>query len=150
MSKANTICVDFDWTLCSNDKFGKPNKDVVELIKELCKERYEIIIYTSRSEWREETLRDVFLGNAFKNKNGYNMWCNKSIEGWLKKHKLTQYIKDVEYGKPEAVAYLDDRAIRHNLRNNNHYFDELGIYNDKTWNKMFINAIKEESERLLK
>lgn len=88
MRKENTVCVDFDWTLCSNDSFGEPNNDVVELVKKLWAQRYEICIYTSRQSSAE-------------------------IKQWLREKKLDMYIGYIFVGKPEAVVYIDDRALEY-------------------------------------
>ena len=31
---------------------------------------------------------------------------------WLEKHNIKQNVKDVTYIKPNAIAYIDDKAIR--------------------------------------
>lgn len=88
MSKANTVCVDFDWTLCSDDQFGEPNESIVNKIGELYMKRYSIIIYTSRSKTHKMRMYS-----------------------WLFKHHLFDQIDEIVFDKPEAVAYIDDRAI---------------------------------------
>jgi hydroxymethylpyrimidine pyrophosphatase-like HAD family hydrolase len=83
--KYNTICVDFDKTLCSDDKFGEPNKRIVDIVKDQHnKERY-IVIFTSRKKKYFYDIMD---------------WC---------------IINDIPFddiicNKPEAVIYIDDRA----------------------------------------
>ena len=145
MSKANTVCVDFDWTLCSNDEFGKPNKEIVELIKELYKERYEIVIYTSRDANVWETIS---FGHRVRKND-----AESSIEKWLKKHKLNEYISNINYNKPEAVAYIDDRAIRYQSRYSIVSIDKF-LQKDKQTITIqqvrIIEQIKKESEALLK
>lgn len=36
----------------------------------------------------------------------------REVRGWLRKHKLSQYIDRVETRKPLASEYVDDRGIR--------------------------------------
>ena len=86
MSKANTICVDFDKTLCVDDQFGEVNFKVAQFIKSLWHDRYNIILHTARSD--------------------SDYW---KINYWLKENKLYKYISDIA-AKPEGVIYLDDRA----------------------------------------
>jgi len=130
--------VDFDWTLCSNDSFGKPNKEMVELVKELFKERYEIVIYTSRPNDGEFSWESKKFGGHIDVIRGPT-----SIEKWLKKHKLDSYIKHIYYDKPEAVMYVDDRAFRYDSVRLN--IPCKGLHTD-----LLLESIKDESMRLLK
>lgn len=133
MSKANTVCIDFDWTLCSNDKFGKPNPKMVELIKKLYAERYEILIYTSRKDRKLEQNNGVVVSYIRDN----------SISNWLKKYDLIKYICDVIYYKPEAVLYIDDRAYRYSASRLKTNCKDLPI-------DLIEKLIKYESDLLLK
>ena len=110
MDKWKTISVDFDKTLCSDDRFGRPNTKVVDFIKEMHAERFDIIIHTSREhDGKRNYDSHAYLGSFVKNMIGPS-----SIESWLKKHRLSQYITTIYYDKPEALVYLDDRAVRVN------------------------------------
>lgn len=105
MSKARTVCIDFDWTLCTDDSFGKPNNHLVKIIKILKKNNYKILIYTSRG-----------------------FWDSIKIIKWLEFYNLIQYIDKVKPHKPEAVMYIDDRAFRcSSIRKNEtkHYYKEI-------------------------
>lgn len=82
------ICVDFDNTLCSDDKFGEPNKKVVNFLKKRKKEGAIIYINTSRTALHHQ-----------------------EIVKWLKKHKLFGLFYNIYYKKPEADIYLDDKAM---------------------------------------
>lgn len=121
MSKANTVCIDFDWTLCSDDNFGKPNDDMVALINKLFVERYSLTIYTSRKE--QDRLK---------------------LYNWLAKYNLFEKIDYIVFGKPEAVAYIDDRAVRYLSK-------RLAPFLEYYWLKTenYIKPIKKESEELL-
>jgi hypothetical protein len=87
--KYETICVDFDKTLCLDDKFGKPNTKLIKQIEELYLDGFFIIVYTSRRQCDEH-----------------------KIEKWLMKHKASYDL--ILTGKPEAVVYIDDRAVQPN------------------------------------
>ncbi len=91
--KSETVCIDFDWTLCSTDEFDEPNSDVVSFIKLLKDKGYRIIVYTSRKNSELSTIRE-----------------------WLVKYDLSDLIFFIIGGKPEAVVYLDDRSIRYGGR----------------------------------
>jgi len=82
--KYETICVDFDKTLCVNDQFGLPNHKISNLIRELNLGGYFIIVYTSR-------------------KQSYR------IQNWLENYDIPYDL--IVCNKPEAVAYIDDRAL---------------------------------------
>ena len=144
MSKANTVCIDFDWTLCSNDKFGKPDEDMVELLKALCENRYEVIIYTSRKEWRTKKLMDQLFGDSYNNESRDGEWKEDRIEKWLKKYELDKYITDIVYGKPEAVVYIDDRALTFKGKRPRNFMSRYYKPVD------IIEDLKKESAELLK
>ena len=85
------ICVDFDKTLCSDDKFGKPNKKVVAYLKREQRFGAQLYINTSRTNLHHQ-----------------------EIINWLKKHKLFDMFFNIYYKKPEADVYVDDKALNVN------------------------------------
>jgi len=85
------ICVDFDNTLCSDDKFGKPNKRVIEYLKREKRFGAQLYINTSRTNLHHQEIID-----------------------WLKKYKLFSMFFNIYYKKPEADIYLDDKALNVN------------------------------------
>lgn len=59
-------------------------------LKELTKEGYTLMIFSSRARSAKAV---------------------RAMREWLRKYNLSQYIFDICYEKPVAVAYVDDRAI---------------------------------------
>lgn len=92
MSKKLVVAVDFDGTL--NNHIGYDgNKEY----KPLPYVRYFL-----------EKLEKEYVVIIFSHHNVKKIWK------WLKKHDLKQYVDDVTNLKPDAVAYIDDRAINFN------------------------------------
>ena len=58
---------------------------------------YKIIVHTCKSH----PLRPLIDG-----KTGTEL-----VWEWLKNNDMTQYVSDVVWGKPHAMAYIDDKAI---------------------------------------
>ena len=77
--------------------YGKPLKGTSEALK-LLSEKFELIVYSCKSN----PARPLING-----KTGTEL-----IWEWLKNNKLDSHIKDVTFNKPNAVAYVDDKAIR--------------------------------------
>jgi hypothetical protein len=86
VKKSETICVDFDKTLCLDDKFGKPNTKIVNVLKHFWEKGFYIVLYSSRKKKDRVAILAWLLYNC-------------------------PYIDDVVLGKPEAVVYIDDRAV---------------------------------------
>ena len=82
------ICVDFDKTLCSDDKFGKPNKELIAYLKREQRFGAQLYINTSRTNLHHQ-----------------------EIINWLKKNKLFDMFFNIYYKKPEADVYIDDKAL---------------------------------------
>lgn len=111
--KRKTIAVDFDGTLCQFQHFGDgrivnpPNQDAVEIMNDLHETGYEIVIFTVRlhPKWGAEENREQ----------------RAELERWLKEYGVPY--DEITNRKPEAVAYVDDRAIRFiNWRDIGNYF----------------------------
>lgn len=100
----NVLCIDFDGVI-HNDSFGfhdgtiygEPITGSVDYIKILSKS-YKLIIYTCKAN----PNRPLIDG-----KNGKEL-----IWEWLKKYSIDTYIHDVTFNKPNAVAYIDNKAIK--------------------------------------
>lgn len=93
MPYKRTICLDFDGVLHGYSKgwgdgtiYDGPVNGTVEAVKKLA-EDYRLVISTCR----EDTI---------------------AIWQWLNANGLESYIAEVTHGKPKAVLYIDDRAIR--------------------------------------
>ena len=101
MNKQKTIGIDFDGTLCKKQSYGNgkihevPNEGAYEVMESLRKEGYQLTIFTVRLNPKKEG------GIAPK---------KAEIERWLKLHNIPY--DEVTNNKPEAVVYVDDRAIR--------------------------------------
>ena len=76
---------------------------VIDAIKLLAK-KYTIIIFTCKANPNRPLI---------EGKSGTEL-----VWGWLKKHNIDKYIKDVTYNKPNALFYIDDKAISFNNWNN--------------------------------
>ena len=100
----NTIAIDFDGVIHKNSKgfhdgtiYDEPIEDVKKGLEYLSKS-YKLVIYSCKAN------PDRPLING---KTG-----TKLIYDWLCKHKLDSYIYNIVYTKPNALYYIDDKAIR--------------------------------------
>ena len=99
-----TLCIDFDGVIHDNNLgfhdgrcYGKPIEGAIESLNNLSK-KYDITIYTCKAN-PDRPLIDGKTGTEL-------------IWDWLEKHNAKQYVKDITVYKPNAVAYIDDKAIR--------------------------------------
>ena len=99
----NNIAIDFDGVLHRFDKgyfdgtcYGEPVTGALDAIKYLST-KYNIIIFSSKC------LPDRPLVSGATGR--------ELIIGWLQKHDILKYIKDVTHIKPRAQFYIDDKAI---------------------------------------
>jgi hypothetical protein len=100
----SVLCIDFDGVIHDNHLgfhdgtcYGEPIDGAIESLERLSK-RFEIIIYTCKANPNRPLI---------DNKNGIEL-----IWEWLDKYEASQYVKDITFNKPNAVAYIDDKAIR--------------------------------------
>ena len=100
----NVLCIDFDGVIHDSNLgyhdgtcYGEPINGAIESLKSLSK-KYDIIIYTCKAN------PDRPLVN---NKNGIEL-----IWEWLEKYNAKEYVKDITFNKPNAIAYIDDKAIK--------------------------------------
>jgi hypothetical protein len=100
----SVLCIDFDGVIHDNHSgfhdgtcYGEPIDGAIESLERLSK-RFEIIIYTCKANPNRPLI---------DNKNGIEL-----IWEWLDKYEASQYVKDITFNKPNAVAYIDDKAIR--------------------------------------
>lgn len=99
--KKKSIGIDFDGTICKKQPYGdgtiysKPNEGASEVIGNLKKAGYNIVVFTVR-------LHPKFGGDL--------EWKKKQIEDWLNKYQIP--FDEITNNKPEAMAYIDDKAIR--------------------------------------
>ena len=99
-----TICIDFDGVIHESNKgfhdgkcYGSPIDSTYEALKELSA-NYSLVIYTCKAN-PNRPLIDGKTGTEL-------VW------EWLKKYNMSNFIDDVVFGKPHALAYIDDKAIR--------------------------------------
>lgn len=96
-----TIGIDFDGTLCRKQSYGdglifeEPNQGAVKVMTDLHKAGYKLVIFTTR-------LNPQFGGDI--------AWKKQQIINWLTDYGIPFH--EVTCEKPEALAYVDDRAIR--------------------------------------
>jgi len=92
-SSFHIIAVDFDGVLAGKSrrgKLGKPIEGMITAIPKLAK-RFELVVFSSRAI----------------HPNGH-----QDIIAWLEKHNLKEYFSRITSTKINALAYLDDRAVR--------------------------------------
>ena len=119
-TESKQIGVDFDGVIHKSSKgfhdgtiYDEPIDGAVSSIKILNESLgYDLVIYTCKAN-PDRPLID--------GKTGIEL-----IWEWLDKYGIKENIKDVTYTKPNAVAYIDDKAIK---------FDN--------WNDMILNFIGE-------
>ena len=99
-----TICIDFDGVIHNSNKgfyngkcYGNPINGTYEALKELS-ENYSLVIYSCKAN----PDRPLIDGNT-----GVEL-----VWEWLDKYKMIDFIDDVVFGKPHALVYIDDKAIR--------------------------------------
>jgi len=109
-NETDTLAIDFDGVIHDHNLgfydgtcYGKPIEGAIDAIKLLAK-KYTIIIFTCKAN------PDRPLING---KTGTEL-----VWGWLKDYNIDEYIKDVTYNKPNALFYIDDKAIPFNNWNN--------------------------------
>lgn len=96
-----TIGIDFDGTICKKQHFGdgkiyqEPNEHAKRTIDRLKESGYSIVVFTVR-------LHEKFGGDIQAKKD--------EIARWLNKYEIP--FDEITNCKPEAIAYIDDRAIR--------------------------------------
>ena len=102
----NILAIDFDGVIHNHNLgfhdgtcYGEPIEGAIESIKILSK-KYTIIIFTCKANPDRPLIN---------NKTGIEL-----VWGWLKKHNIDKCIKDVTYNKPNALFYIDDKAIQFN------------------------------------
>lgn len=102
------IVMDIDGTLCNiknkNENYAeiKPKEKILEKLKEMKKEGFYIILYTSRQ------MR-TYEGNLGK----INANTGKILFEWLEKYSIP--FDEIYFGKPwcgKNGFYVDDKAIR--------------------------------------
>tara|TARA_Y100000361_G_C11135838_1_gene331846 strand:- start:729 stop:1124 length:396 start_codon:yes stop_codon:yes gene_type:complete len=105
-TEKNQLGVDFDGVIHKNSKgfydgtiYDEPVDGAINGIKYLNEKLgYDLVIYTCKANPKRPLV---------DGKTGIEL-----IWEWLEKHNIKQNIKDVTYIKPNAVAYIDDKAIR--------------------------------------
>ena len=103
-AESKVVAIDFDGVIHNNflgfhdgTIYGEPIAGAPESIKKIFEMGYKIIVYTCKSH------PDRPLVN---NKTGTEL-----VWDWLSEKGIGDYIEDVVWGKPHAVAYIDDKAI---------------------------------------
>ena len=105
-TEKNQLGLDFDGVIHKNTKgfhdgtiYDEPIDGAIEGVKYLNKVLgYDLVIYTCKAN-PDRPLID--------GKTGIEL-----VWDWLDKYNIKDNIKDVTYIKPNAVAYIDDKAIR--------------------------------------
>ena len=105
-NETNTLAIDFDGVIHNHNLgfhdgtcYGRPIEGAIDAI-ELLSKKYTIIIFTCKAN----PSRPLING-----KTGIEL-----VWEWLKKYSIDKYVKDVTYNKPNALFYIDDKAIHFN------------------------------------
>lgn len=100
----NVLCLDFDGVIHDDSLgfhdgtiYGLPIEGSIEAIINLSR-KYKIIIFTCKANPDRPKIN---------NKTGVEL-----IWEWLEKHNIKDFIYDITFTKPTALAYIDDKAIR--------------------------------------
>lgn len=103
---ANQIAIDFDGVMHdpydgprNGECYGPPIPGVYEALVAIA-EKYEIIVFTCKGRSGGPTYDQGQTGTDL-------VWA------WLEEHGLKRLVKDVTATKPNAIAYIDDKSIRH-------------------------------------
>ena len=107
MVKKKTVVVDFDGVLHwyregwgDGTIYDEPVPGAAEAMKRIQEMGYCVVVCSSRAT--ERTVNGKFQYSQAK-----------EIIAWLDKHKIPyNSLADEKEGKPMAVAYIDDRAVR--------------------------------------
>lgn len=103
------VAIDLDGTLAEYDGWvgpeyiGKPTLNGIAMCHALRTRGYKVIVYTCRNNI---TMNDKYKINTYK--------VRDTIRAWLDMHGLDFVTLSLDYGKPFAHVYLDDRGARFN------------------------------------
>ena len=102
-SEKSVLVIDFDnvihnMTMGYHDGtiYGEPLEGTESALETLSKS-YKVIVYTCKANPRRPLVNG---------KTGIEL-----VNDWLSKNNFSKYIDHVTFGKPNAVAYIDDKAI---------------------------------------
>jgi histidinol phosphatase-like enzyme len=104
-AEQKTIAIDFDGVIHNHflgyhdgTIYGEAISDSIESIKTLYGMGYEIVIYSCKCHPERPLVKE---------KSGKQL-----IWEWLKENKIDKFIKEVSWGKPHALIYIDDKGYR--------------------------------------
>ena len=102
-SEKSVIVIDFDnvihdMTMGYHDGtiYGKPLEGAKDSLEKLSK-KYKLIVYTCKANPKRPLVNG---------KTGIQL-----IEDWLTEHEMNNFIDHVTFSKPNAVCYIDDKAV---------------------------------------
>ena len=103
-NSTKVVAIDFDGVIHKNSKgyhdgtiYDDPVPNAIESIKKLS-EHFEIVIYS-------------FKGHPDRPKMG-GKDGNQLVWDWLEEYGIKDCVKDVVWGKPNAIVYIDDKGYR--------------------------------------
>lgn len=103
-NSSKVLAIDFDGVIHKNSKgyydgtiYDDPVDGAIESIKELSK-KYEIVIYSFKGHPNRPKI---------DGKDG-----NDLVWDWLEKYGIKSCVKDVVWGKPNALIYIDDKGYK--------------------------------------
>jgi len=103
--EANVIAIDFDGVIHNHHLgyhdgtiYGDPIEGSLESIEALFHKGYDIVLYSCKCH-PERPLVD--------SKTGIQL-----IYQWLEERGVKKFVKDVVWGKPHALIYIDDKGYR--------------------------------------
>jgi capsule biosynthesis phosphatase len=103
MTKAPTIVVDLDGTICSQEKsdsyeFASPNFDMIDKLEQYQLYGWRIVIYTARG-------MNTYDGDVAAIESAHR----SKTESWLRKYNVPY--DQLIFGKPAATYYIDDKGL---------------------------------------
>lgn len=110
------IVFDFDGVLCEysgwrgHDEIGRPNEGVIELVKELFEQGYDLKLSTTRLNPYPFGENNLMKGRDEVVASGR---AKEIIMNWLQEHDILKCFKEITGYKPFGDVYIDDRALRY-------------------------------------
>ena len=109
MAKNKSIIIDFDGTIVDHTfpKIGKPKPQAFDVMRDLQKEGYDLILWTCR-ENEPNNINKQYLKEAveFCKKHGIEF---KAVNETIEENEFRP--KNVNKRKPYATYYIDDRNL---------------------------------------
>lgn len=122
-AEAKVVAIDFDGVIHDDHLgyhdgtiYGDAIEGSLESIEALFKKGYDIVLYSCKCH-PERPLVD--------SKTGIQL-----IWEWLEQKGVQRFVKDVVWGKPHAIIYIDDKGYRfENWKNTMNFLNKITLSN---------------------